>query len=150
MVGVGAPGRAGALLFLFWAFGDILGKFMTDWDWPKVLVWSSTLEATDTVDNPCGWCQKWRLGAFQYLTHINFIPYAHSVFNCLILNSDNSLMLSWQRDGLFMSECLFYFWLSLQSLRKADIEIVTQISPCQLLFKWGNIGVVSFTHEQIT
>lgn len=54
MVGVGAPGSAGALLFLVSALGDILGRFMTDWDWPKVLGLSPTLETTDTVDRPCG------------------------------------------------------------------------------------------------
>lgn len=54
MEGVGAPGSAGALLFLDSALGDILGMFITDWDWPKVLGRSSML-IPDTVDAPCGW-----------------------------------------------------------------------------------------------
>lgn len=54
-MGVGTAGRAGALRFLFWVFGDMLGKFMTDWDWPRVLDWSSTQEITDAVDSACWW-----------------------------------------------------------------------------------------------
>lgn len=48
MVGVGAPGGAGALLFLASNLGDILEMFMADWDWPKVLGRSSTQGTPDT------------------------------------------------------------------------------------------------------
>lgn len=50
IIGVGAPGSAGALLFLVSALGDILGRVETDWDWPKVLGRSSS--TPDAEDKP--------------------------------------------------------------------------------------------------
>lgn len=60
MLGVGALGGAGALLFLVSALGDNLGIFMADWDWPKLLGRSSMFGTPDTEDRPCGQRDKYR------------------------------------------------------------------------------------------